>query len=151
MWNEEELQQLKTWISEKMADSTENLGNRPLQDSSEIPQFLTLKWWNFLQTTESQLERVEKLTLLCGALGLPCPSERTVAFLRGAERSLSFGGCMLPTDTVGLTHSRLLRGAASLVSLGGHARAVRRVIFSEPVLRTILRGGVTGLPSCRQS
>ena len=73
LWTEEKLQQLKIWISEKMVDNTANVGSRPMQDFCELPRYLTLQWWNFLQTTESQLERVEKLTRLCGALGLRCP------------------------------------------------------------------------------
>ena len=83
VWSEEELQQIKLWISEKMDDNTGNVSSRPLQDFFELPRYLTLQWWNFLQTTESQLERVEQLTRLCGALGLRCPSERTVAVLVG--------------------------------------------------------------------
>ena len=79
VWSEQDLVTLKSAINQKITSEVVQGTRRPLQNYCALPRYLTQDQWTFMQTNESQEERVEKAVSLAGSLGLRCPSETTTA------------------------------------------------------------------------
>ena len=79
VWSEQDLVTLKSAITQKITSEGMQGTRRPLQNYCALPRYLTQDQWTFMQTNESQQERVEKAVSLAGSLGLRCPSETTTA------------------------------------------------------------------------
>ena len=79
IWSEDQVVHLKGLISEKITMNTSTTAGRKTgQDYTALCCYLSTEWWTYLQTTQSEGEKVEALTKLGAKLGMRTPSEASL-------------------------------------------------------------------------